>query len=238
MIFIFLFFYFSCYSFSVDAAISLDRTRIIFDGSRNSLSLTISNENNTLPFLAQGWLENPHGETVNEALVVLPPIQRIEPSSKSQVKIQSISAANNLSQDRETLFYFNLREIPPRSDNKNTLQLALQTKVKLFYRPASIINKSYTEWQKEMTMENINHVWHFHNPTPFHLTLVDFSGQEKNGFLPIMIEPKSVKTIELPSININSKPELTYINDFGGRKRLVFNCQKNNCSVSSIQDAV
>jgi len=41
----------------VQAAISLDRTRVIFDGTRTSTSLTISNQNKTLPYLAQAWVD-------------------------------------------------------------------------------------------------------------------------------------------------------------------------------------
>ncbi len=48
-------------------------------------------------------------------------------------------ASHLLPQDRESLFYFNLREIPPRSDKPNSLQLALQTRIKFFYRPQSLV---------------------------------------------------------------------------------------------------
>jgi P pilus assembly chaperone PapD len=48
------------------------------------------------------------------------------------VKVQALPAAKSLPQDRETVYYFNLREIPPRSDKANTLQIALQTRIKLF----------------------------------------------------------------------------------------------------------
>jgi len=44
---------------------------------------------------------------------VLPPLQRVDPGEKSQIKLQQLAAAANLPQDRETLFYFNLRAIPP-----------------------------------------------------------------------------------------------------------------------------
>lgn len=36
------------------AAVSMDRTRVIFDGSQKSISLNISNNNKQLPYLAQG----------------------------------------------------------------------------------------------------------------------------------------------------------------------------------------
>lgn len=100
----------------VGATIALDRTRIIFNGADKSVSLSISNQNKELPYLAQGWLENEQGEKIETPLIVLPPIQRIEPGNKSQVKVQSLPDIAQLPQDRESVFYFNLREIPPRSE--------------------------------------------------------------------------------------------------------------------------
>lgn len=127
------------FSSTAYSAVSMDRTRVIFDGGQKSISLNISNNNKQLPYLAQGWIENAEGQKIQSPLVVLPPVQRIEPGKSSQVKIEALPAINSLPQDRESLFYFNLREIPPKSDKPNTLQIALQTRVKLFYRPKAII---------------------------------------------------------------------------------------------------
>lgn len=121
------------------AAISLDRTRVIYTAADKSVSLSISNQSTKLPYLAQGWLEDEAGKKVTSPLVVLPPIQRLEPGATSQVKIQGLPAVSTLPQDQESLFYFNLREIPPRSDKSNTLQIALQTRIKLFYRPDALM---------------------------------------------------------------------------------------------------
>ncbi|WP_180821372.1 fimbria/pilus periplasmic chaperone, partial [Vibrio parahaemolyticus] len=56
----------------------------------------------------------------------------------SQVKIQALPDIAALPQDRESVYYFNLREIPPRSKEANVLQIALQTRIKLFYRPKAL----------------------------------------------------------------------------------------------------
>ena len=45
-----------------DAAVSLDRTRAVFDGSEKSMTLDISNDNKQLPYLAQAWIENENQE--------------------------------------------------------------------------------------------------------------------------------------------------------------------------------
>ncbi|WP_348254033.1 fimbria/pilus periplasmic chaperone, partial [Salmonella enterica] len=73
-----------------------------------------ANENKQLPYLAQSWLENEQGEKVKQgALAIIPPVQRLEPSAKGMVRIMQTPSAASLPQDRESLFYFNLREIPP-----------------------------------------------------------------------------------------------------------------------------
>lgn len=90
------------------AAVSLDRTRVIFTGGEKSVSLSISNQNTQLPYLAQAWIENEQAEKITSPLVVVPPIQRLEAGANSQVKIQGLPELAGLPQDRESLFYFNL----------------------------------------------------------------------------------------------------------------------------------
>ncbi len=48
---------------------------------------------------------------------------------------------SRLPQDRESLFWFNLLDIPPEPKNGKTdnyLQLAIRSRIKLFYRPAGV----------------------------------------------------------------------------------------------------
>ncbi|ELC2816100.1 fimbria/pilus periplasmic chaperone, partial [Salmonella enterica] len=111
------------------AAINVDRTRIIMDSKVKSLSVELSNESTTLPYLAQAWVEDAQGKRSN-LIVALPPLQRIDAGQKSQVRIMQVrgGGTDHLPQDRETLFYFNVKEIPPRPEatGENILQLAQQ----------------------------------------------------------------------------------------------------------------
>ena len=133
------------------AAISLDRTRAIFNGGEKSMTLNVANDNKQLPYLAQAWIENEKQEKITTGpIVVTPPVQRLEPGAKSMVRLASTPDISKLPQDRESLFYFNLREIPPRSDKSNVLQIALQTKIKLFYRPKAIEAKPNAVWQDQL----------------------------------------------------------------------------------------
>jgi len=158
------------------AAIALDRTRIIFNDTDKSVSLNVSNENKSLPYLAQGWIEDEKGNKITSPLMVLPPLQRLEAGAKSQVKVQSLPQVNTLPQDHETLFYFNLREIPPKSTKPNTLQLALQTRVKLFFRPKGlVVTDDMKPWQEQITLTKIGDKYQVNNPTGYYVTIVDAS---------------------------------------------------------------
>ncbi|OKB64596.1 molecular chaperone [Serratia marcescens] len=219
-----------------NAAISLDRTRVIFNGEDKSVSLSISNENKQLPYLAQGWIEDAQGNKISSPLTVLPPVQRLEPGAKSQVKVQGLPGVNLMAQDRETLFYFNLREIPPKSDKPNTLQLALQTRIKLFYRPKAIAvtnAQNTAPWQEQLTLTKQGDKYQVNNPTPYYITLVDAAskkgGASANGFNPLMVAPKSSETLGVAASSLGNTPVLTYVNDFGGRPELVFQCSGTTC---------
>ncbi|MBH1931204.1 fimbria/pilus periplasmic chaperone [Serratia rubidaea] len=226
---------------SAQAAIALDRTRVIYDGGQKSISLNISNENKQLPYLAQGWIEDAEGNKITTPLTVLPPVQRVEPGAKSQVKVQGLPAANLLAQDRESLFYFNLREIPPRTDKPNTLQIALQTRIKLFYRPKALITHSNdTPWQEKITLRKQGNSYVVNNPTPYFVTLVDGSSRVKGAsikdFEPLMVEPKSQGTLTASVTELGNSPVLTYINDYGGRPQLQFHCSGGNCTAMPVKD--
>lgn len=56
-----------------NAAIALDRTRVIFNGNEKTISLNVTNQNKELPYLAQGWVEDANGVKIESPLTVLPP---------------------------------------------------------------------------------------------------------------------------------------------------------------------
>lgn len=221
------------------AGITMDRTRIIFEGDKTSMTLNIGNNNQSLPYLAQGWLENSEGKKVNSPLVVLPPVQRLEPGKTSQIKIEALPVtASSLPQNRESLFYFNLREIPPKSDKANVLQVALQTRVKLFYRPKAIIPADNSEPAiNQLTLDKSGSQAVVKNPTPYYVTVINaFSPTLKgdaNSFAPVMIAPFGQESLGVSSAQLGNNPTLITINDYGGRPELSFTCQGSACHVAS-----
>ena len=225
---------------NADAAVGLDRTRVIFDGGKDATSVNITNNNTQLPYLAQGWIEDEQGNKIASPLIVLPPVQRLEPGKQSQVKVQALPAVKSLPQDRETVYYFNLREIPPRSDKSNTLQIALQTRIKLFYRPQAIMPSQQdlaNPWQEKLTLTRQGDRYQVSNPTPYYVSLVDArsskDGKTVAGFEPVMIPPKGTLALGPTAKALGQAPYLAYVNDYGGRPLLAFTCSGETCTVNA-----
>ncbi|HBT4620564.1 TPA: fimbria/pilus periplasmic chaperone, partial [Klebsiella pneumoniae] len=212
------------------AAIALDRTRAIFPGTEKSISMTISNENKKLPYLAEAWIENSEGVKINGPLIVVPPLQRVEPGKKSVIRVTAMPDVKKLPQDRESVYYFSVREIPPRSDKPNVMQVALQTKIKLFYRPESIIPEKMARWDDKLVLYKTGNGYRIENPTPYYITVIGITGSVNEAvakdFEAVMIDPKS-------SVNIKSPfyltPHVTTINDYGGKPTLAFHCRSDIC---------
>ncbi|EGB7051599.1 TPA: molecular chaperone [Salmonella enterica subsp. enterica serovar Muenchen] len=216
---------------AAQAAVSLDRTRAIFNGGEKSMTLNIANDNKQLPYLAQAWIENDKQEKITTGPVIAtPPVQRLEPGARSMVRLTSTPDISKLPQDRESLFYFNLREIPPKSDKANVLQIALQTKIKLFYRPKAIVAKPNAVWQDQLVLNKTSGGYRIENPTPYYVTVIGLGGSEKQAtegeFEAVMLAPKSTQMVKSGTY---STPYLSYINDYGGRPVLQFSCSGNRC---------
>ncbi len=217
-------------SFMSEAAISLDRTRAIYISTDKILSLNVNNDNKKYPFLAQVWIEDENYKKISTPILALPPIQRINAGEKAIVNITKILEAERLPKDRESLFYFNLREIPPKSDKKNVMQITLQSKIKLFYRPVEIIKDKDYIWQKDLVLRKTATGLIIDNPTAYYISLSQLynrlqseGGKALNGFDPVMVAPKSSTTVKMPASLLNTFV-LTYINDYGGYIELPFSC--------------
>lgn len=214
------------------AAISLDRTRIVYEGDQKSITLTVKNQNEQLPYLAQVWIENDKEQKIMTGpIIATPPVQRVEAGEKSMIQLAKKTDIMSLPTDRESLFYFNLREIPPRSSKSNALQIALQTKIKLFYRPESIKARPNAIWQDQMIIHEVDEGYRIENPTPYYITIIGIGKDEKSSksdpFNTVMIAPKSSMNVDF--VGNYKTLYLTYINDYGGRPTIKFDCNNDIC---------
>lgn len=218
------------------AGVALDRTRLIINGNDRSVSANLSNTSPTTPFLAQSWVEDASGAKVTSPLMVLPPLQRINGGQKGIARVTKISGITALPQDRESLFYLNVREIPPKPDKPNVLQLAMQSRIKLFYRPAAIVpQEPGAVWQNQVVFHKKGRQWSVENPTPYFVTVIGLSRKPEaegsgrlTNFPGMMVAPKSSMDFNVTDTSI-SQFTMMYVNDFGGHPELKYRCTGDTC---------
>ncbi len=217
---------------SLEAAINPDRTRLIYNADDKSTAITLTNESPDLPYLAQSWIENPQGENASDLLIALPPLQRIEAGEKSQVRIVKGQRSASLPGDRESLFYFNVREVPPKSSKKNVMQVAIQSRLKLFYRPANLRRDGQNREEEQMVVTRMPGKVQLANPTPWFITLLAIKNADGKTVKNIdgeMIAPFSDLTTTLENVALGDRFSVSFINDFGGVVSMRYLCQGNTC---------
>lgn len=214
---------------NVQAAINLDRTRIVFPESDKASSLKVDNQSKALPYLALSWIEDENGRKEDSHFMALPPIQRIEAGASSQVRIVKQAAASQLPKDRESLFYFNLREVPPKSsvgEERSVMQVAMQSRIKLFWRPKAITKKPGEQSEMRMEITATSSGLTVHNPTPYYITLAWLSKNARTqlpGFDSLMIAPFATASASTGDYH-GSYYSVGYIDDYGALKKVDVNC--------------
>lgn len=122
---------------SVDASLSTDQTRYIFPGNKESLTITVKNNDKERTFGGQSWVDNIVEKDTRPTFVVTPSFFKVKPNGQQTLRV--IKASEHLPQDKESVYWLNLQDIPPALKGSG-LAIALRTKMKLFYRPAALVN--------------------------------------------------------------------------------------------------
>lgn len=206
------------------AAINLGTTRVIFEGKKREASIPAKNISDA-PYLLQSWVDAGENK-LQTPFFVNPPLSRLDPGKENILRVQRTS--DDLPQDRESIFWFNVKEIPQKATEDNVLQIAIRTRLKLFYRPAGL-KTTPTEaaeslkWTVVPGTAGQPPVLKVSNPSPYHITfsmveLMDGSAR-KDGVKQLdMIAPFSHLIYEIEHQKSAQPVRISYmtINDFGG----------------------
>ncbi|MFC5475737.1 molecular chaperone [Paraherbaspirillum soli] len=216
------------------AGVTISGTRVIFDGAKREASVTVKN-GPELPYVVQSWVEQMgDGDSAADAprapFLVAPPLLRLDAGKESMLRI--LRNGGDLPTDRESVFILNVKEIPPKSQEDNVLQLAIRSRVKLFYRPPGLEGKA-AEAAKQLswslaTGADGKPALKVANASRYHLTFgsvkvadADNNSQEiKGGMVAPLAElmlpltPRKATTATVPQAP--SSVTFTTINDFGG----------------------
>ncbi|MDA8505056.1 MULTISPECIES: fimbrial chaperone [unclassified Citrobacter] len=214
-------------SFNASADIVISGTRVIYPQSSKDVTVKMENRGNK-PLLVQSWLDDGRDEVNPQELklpfIVTPPVSRVDPSKGQTVRITW--TRQPLAQDRETLFWFNVLEVPPKAkdaDSQNVLQLAFRTRIKMFFRPDGLqgdpsIAAGNVKWTQQGNALIAN------NSSPYFVSMssatITVNGKkiavDSHTLPPFANENVPVKNaVSMAGGNI----EYTTINDFGGTEK-------------------
>lgn len=201
------------------ASISLSSTRLIFDGKHKEASLTVRNSGEDV--LIQSWVDSDNLAAA-VPFAVTPPLARI--SGQEQQLLRVIYEGTGMPTDKESVLWLNVQEIPQASKIKNTLQLAVRQRIKLFFRPAGLIGQAYMA-PTELLWQLHNHSGHtlltVINPGIYHVSMSDItliSGTSTElAADSSMIAPGQRKEFPLKRLGSSNSVKLIFssINDYG-----------------------
>ncbi|WP_432699780.1 fimbria/pilus periplasmic chaperone [Kluyvera cryocrescens] len=196
-----------------EAGVALGATRVIYPAGQKQVPLAVTNNDDSSTYLIQSWVENADG-VKDGRFVVTPPLFAMQGKKENTLRI--LDATNNqLPQDRESLFWMNVKAIPSMDKSKlgdNTLQLAIISRIKLYYRPAKLALSSDQAAEK-LTFRRGAGTLTLVNPTPYYLTVTELNAGTRvleNALVPPMGETQ----VKLPA---DAGRDITYktINDYG-----------------------
>lgn len=203
---------------STFAAIQALATRVIYNGMDAAATLNLRN-NASQPYMIQTWLESSQKKNNVSKLpmIVVPPLMRIDPGKESILRF--IYSGEGLPLDKESLFWINIQEIPPKPQQENTLQLAIHSKIKLFFRPKQIKDSLENAVQKVKWFKDGSEL-KLKNDSPLHITIgvinLNDSSKAISNLDADMVAPNETITV-LKKLPLNTdRLSFTYINDYGG----------------------
>lgn len=200
------------------AGIVIYGTRVIYPAEKKEVAVQLMNEGSSAS-LVQSWIDE--GDTslppekIRVPFMLTPPVVRVPASSGQQLKIKKM--ANGLPENRESLFYLNVLDIPPNnaeSTGKNTLKFAMQNRIKLIWRPKGIAAVNEESFRK-LGLSATGRSLALKNDTANWITVADIhTGTVKINDKAIMLEPFSTQTVNTKSA-VEKQYELTIIDDSG-----------------------
>jgi chaperone protein EcpD len=213
------------------ASVVIAGTRMVYNAESSEETIKLSNEGKS-PALVQAWIDTGDAKAAPSAVdvpfVVTPPISRIDPSKGQTLRV--VYTGEALPQERESVFWLNVLEVPPKPGpdkaDANKLQLAFRSRIKLFFRPAGLkglAEKAPTEIRWRLVRAGNRSSIEACNPTSFHVsfTAIEISAGGKTAPFDDggMVAPGETKIFPLKgdvSGAVDAAVHYHALNDFGG----------------------
>ena len=195
------------------AGVVIGGTRLIYDGGSKESSISVANPD-SLSYLIQSWVDNPDGVSGKAPFTVTPPLFRLDGDGRENV-LRVVRTGGNLPEDKESLFWLNIKSIPSSKKAENSLQIAVKTRIKLIYRPADLgqtleAAAEGMKWRKEGSSLVAT------NASPFYITFFSVTLNGAKVSEATMLPPGGNMTFKLPAGARSGTLSWKIINDYGG----------------------
>lgn len=247
--------------------ITLHSTRVIYPGAaKGGVSYSLTNDSNLLyllqarivpfsvPSTATKTATSLDATTKPEAissllpLVVLPPLQRLEPRERVTLRLRAVDETA-LPRDRESVLTLTLKAIPseqradapfpesepadaiPSSHAGGSLRLAVQNNLKVFYRPAELPELTALQVSEQLQIRRQGDEIVVKNSTPYYVTFSQLTvGSQAiaGSHLARMVPPFGEQSYPLPA-GANGEVRWKTLNDYGATTQE----QRRSLSISS-----
>lgn len=126
----------SALSLQAQAGVVIGGTRFIYNEGKPSISFRVINQSPSRYLILSKIVADgdPHAAV---PFVATPPVFALNGHKENEIRVMYTSG--QLPADRESLFWVTVANIPQAdSQQQNTLQIAVRSRMKLFYRPKGI----------------------------------------------------------------------------------------------------
>lgn len=223
----------ACFAQQVAASVIVSGTRVIYPAGDREITVKIDNSG-TQPSLVQTWLDDgdvrSRPGTAKVPFVLMPPIFRVDPGKGQTVRI--VYTGDPLPQDRESVFWLNVLDVPPKVDEGSTttaLQLAFRARIKMFFRPrgldadGAVDAAKRLKWSVVAAPDGNGRALRAANPSPYHVTVlsarVTHGGRTFTLADGAMVAPGASHVfpldVPLPALPQGTVLDYSTINDFG-----------------------
>jgi len=212
------------------AAVIVDGTRVVYPANRHEVSVNLHNVGE-MPSLVEVWIDSGNDRSQpddNSApIVATPPLFRLDPTQGQTLRLIYTQAA--LPTDRESVFWLNVLDIPPRAkanpDAPNHLEMAFRHRLKIFFRPAGLHGDpadaaKAVVWAVVAGADGPALI--ARNPTPFHISFISAdvaAGEVRDHAHTDMVPPQSSARFALSQSTLGTAGPIlvhySFINDFG-----------------------
>ncbi|QLR42386.1 molecular chaperone [Enterobacter sp. RHBSTW-00994] len=195
------------------AGVIINGTRLVYQGGKKESSIGLSNPDTT-DYLVQSWVDAGGKNQAKAPFLITPPLFRLDGKEDNVLRV--VRTGGNLPEDRESLFWLNIKAIPSslHTEGSNTLQIAVNTRIKLLYRPSTVKGKpeevaDKLEWHREGNELIV------HNPTPFYMNFQTVQLNGKKVDKATWAEPETETHFALPASISGKTVTWSIITDYG-----------------------